>query len=245
VVRGRSRLAAPTFREADEPPRENAAAIEPPSNTVIVKAEPLEFPRGIRWPRPEEVPAAHADAYGRIREARITTGFVRKATGLGGYTDIIEANVHASRLFAVFRDVGEAIIPSAAAPIVGFKGEDPLLGPYTTRDAALAVLEPYAEPLQHDGFLEFGIIFQRGGRTEEVFIPNVKFLRIWTSRPDDVVSVLCRHGVPEMPDLQFIDEYPRVSQALPFEGHEAGWFPVLEALKERFQSLPDPPPPGA
>jgi hypothetical protein len=167
---------------------------------------------------------------------------VQKRSEHSGYRTIIEANIHASRVWDVFRDVVRAIVPEAAAPIVGIKDDEPVLGPYTTREAALSVLEPYREPLQHDGFLEFGIIFQFRGHTEEVFVTNVKFIRVWTNLPEEVVAVLARHGIPEVPDLQFIDEYPRVSEALPFEGQTSGWFPVIEGLKTRFQTLPDPPP---
>jgi hypothetical protein len=67
-----------------------------------------------------------------------------------------------------------------------------MFAPYTTREAALAVLEPYREPFRHDGFLEFGIIFQLHGHTEEVFVTNVKFIRIWTNLSDKVVAVLRR-----------------------------------------------------
>ena len=207
-----------------------------------MKAEPLEFPRGVRFPRKDETPARFDKEFARIAKARITTGFVEKKSEQSGYSTVIEANIHASRVWKVFRDLVNAIIPEAAAPIVGIKDEEPVFGPYTTREAALAVLEPYREPLQHDGFLEFGIIFQLRGHTEEVFVTNVKFIRIWTNLPDKIVAVLTRHGIPEVQDLQFIDEYPRVSEALPFDGQTSGWFPVLEALKSRFQALPGPPP---
>ena len=36
--------------------------------------------------------------------------------------------------------------------------------------AALAVLRAHAQSLQHDGFIEFGLMFQQGGKTEEVFV---------------------------------------------------------------------------
>jgi hypothetical protein len=206
------------------------------------KPEPLEFPRGVRFPRPDEVPGDRVEALRRIADAQITTGFTRTDVGKPGYSAVFEANVHASRVWDVFRDLVEAIVPEVAAAIIGIKGEDPILGPYTSRAAALGALERYREPLQHDGFLEFGIIHQWRGRTEEVFVLHVKYLRIWTNAPDAVVQVLARHGLPEVPDLQFIDDYPRVSEALPFEGQSSGWYSVIEGVKARFESLPDPPP---
>ena len=208
---------------------------------MAVKAEPLEFPKGVRFARAEEIPLPRDEALADLANARVTTGYIRKSVAEKGYSDVIEANVHASNIWAVFEALVEAIVPLAAAPIVGVKDDDPILGPYTTRSAALGVLRPYREALQHDGFLEFGVIFQLRGRTEEVFVDSVKYLRIWTNHPEDVIRVLEGNGIPSVPDLQFIDEFPRVSQALPYDGQESGWFPIIEALKAQFDSLPEPP----
>ncbi len=206
-----------------------------------MKAEPLEFPRGVRFPRADEIPAPRDEALARIASARITTGYVQKSVEKVGYSNVFEANVHASKVWDVFRALVEAIVPEAAAPIVGLKEDEPVLGPYTTRAAALGVLEPYREPLQHDGLLEFGVIFQLKGRTEEVFVHPAKWLQIWTNKPHRTIEVLEAHGIPSVPALQFIDEYPRVSETLPYEGHSTGWFPIVERLKAEFKSLPEPP----
>jgi hypothetical protein len=123
------------------------------------------------------------------------------------------------------------------------KEEEPVLGPYTTREAALEVLEPFKDHLQHDGFLEFGVIFQHQGRTEEVFVDTVKYLKIWTNQPALVTALLLKHRIPEVIGLQFIDDYPRVTEAIPLDGQQSGWYVVMEALKERFESLPPAPEP--
>jgi len=97
--------------------------------------------------------------------------------------------VHAPSLWDVFRDLALAILPAVASPIVGVRDEKPIYGPYTDRDSALAVFEPHLRHLVHDAFLEFGIIFQHRGATEEIFVPYAKYLRIWTNKPADVRSV--------------------------------------------------------
>ena len=205
-----------------------------------MSAEPLEFARGIRFPRADEIPGPVDDALARIASARVTTGYTRKDVEGKPYSSAIEANVHASQLWNVFQDLVIGLLPSPAAVIVGVKEDEPVFGPYTTRDAALNLLEPYKEPLQHDGFLEFGIIHSHDGRTEEVFVRSVKYIQIWTNSPDKAIALLEKHGISHVPDLQFVDEFPRVSQALPFGGQTSGWFAVMEGVQAGFAGLPDP-----
>lgn len=92
--------------------------------------------------------------------------------------------------------------------------------------------------LQHDGFLAFGVMFQHRGRTEEVFVAASKFLRIWTNDLGGVRAVLARHGIAEVPELEFIDEYPMVSESLRTEAGNASWPVVVQALREAFDRLP-------
>lgn len=210
-----------------------------------MKPEPLIFPRGIRYPRLDEIPGgAPSDAAARTADAErtpVTTGYVQTdRPDAQGYTTVLEANVHAPDLWAVFSELVEALLPLAAAPIVGVIHEEPVLGAYTTRDAALAVLAPYADALVHDGFLEFGCIFQRAGRTEEVFVPSAKFLRLWTAHPERAREVFERRGIPPVPDLRFIDEFPLVREAQPYGGTDSGWAPVVDELREKFRTLPEP-----
>lgn len=206
-------------------------------------SEGLILPRGVRLARPEEIPPG--SELGDATTARLMTGFVSHAQPPDKpYAALIEANVHAPSMWPVFREVAETILPPSAAPIVGVKGDEPTFGPYTTREAALDVLAGYHEHLVHDGLMEFGVIFQWQGRTEEVFVPAAKYFRIWTNHPDAVRAVLVRHGLPEVERLAFLDEYPRVSETLLQPDGSAGWVPVLESLRAAFGRLP-PPAPGA
>ena len=208
-----------------------------------MKAEPLEFPRGVRYPTTDEIPdGAPSDAAARVIDAHITpvtTGYVRiDREDATGYSAVVEANVQPADLWRVFQSLVVALLPEVAAPIAGAIDEEPLLGTYTSRDEALAVLAPYAEPLVHDGFLEFGCMFQLRGVTEEVFVPSAKFIRIWTNYPERAEVVLEAAGIPSVHNLRFIDEFPLVREAQTFAGQTSGWFTVLEALRVAFAALP-------
>lgn len=202
--------------------------------------EPLRFPRGVRLATKAELPRDIAtDALARIAQAHITTGYCATDGQAGSFTAYIEANVHADLVWRLVRALATEVLPSVAAPIIGIKDDAPLLGPYTTREAALNAFEPHIEAIQHDGLLEFGLIFQQAGKTEEVFVTSSKYLKIWTSQAVVVRRVLEAHGIPEVSDLQFIDEYPRVSESRLPDGN-AAWPLVTNALREAFDALPPP-----
>ena len=175
----------------------------------------------------------------RIARAKITTGYRVKDKLSGPFTSYVEGNVHADEVWRFVRELAVAILPTVAAPIVGVKDDSPILGPYTTRTAALEVFKPFVDDLQNDGLLEFGLIFQQGDRTEEVFVSSVKFLKVWTSQLPLVRAVLEANGIPEVPALDFIDNYPRVSQSVGPDGN-ARWPFVIESLQAAFHTLPEP-----
>ncbi|HSQ32905.1 MAG TPA: hypothetical protein VLN49_23775 [Gemmatimonadaceae bacterium] len=152
-------------------------------------AEALRFPRGVRFPKPAEVPdVVPPDELERLKTATITTGYVYRPPSKAAAMPFFEANAHADRVWALLKAIAESILPAAAAPIFGLKNEDPILGPYTTRAAATGVFEPFVGTLQHDGLFEFGIIFQRAGKTNEVFVRSVKHSRSGRLTPSACVA---------------------------------------------------------
>jgi hypothetical protein len=211
-----------------------------------VKPEPLLFPRGVRVARLDELPVgAPKEFIERLSNGSppaVTTGYRVQDESPNSF---LEANVHADRVFEVVRAVAVAILPNVAAPIVGIRGEDPVLGPYTWKNEAIRVFEPFVEQLQHDGFLEFGLMFQYKGETNEVFVRSAKYLQIWTTQLATVRRVLEDHGISEVRDLSFIDEYPTTYKTLSDEQGTAGWPLAVDALREAFAKLEQIPPPGA
>jgi hypothetical protein len=202
--------------------------------------EPLILPRGVRFPHPHELPAAAEAEQARIRRAQITTGYRLLPNTGGAYTAYIEANVHAINLYALFHELALTLMPRATAPIIGIKGGASYTGPYTIRAAALRVFEPHTQPLQHDGFLAFGLISQHEGLTEQLFVQPSKHIQIWTNQPAVARAVLARHRIPEVPDLQLMDQYPLVSESLQTSEGEATWPLVLQQVRAGFTTLPAP-----
>jgi hypothetical protein len=206
---------------------------------TIPKAEPLIFPRGVRFVLRNEMPPGNDAGLARIAKANVTTGYIRNDDGGEHFISYFEANVHAPEVFAVFKRLAGAILPGIAATLIGIKEEEPTFGPYTDLYAAISVFEPHIDLLQNDGFLEFGITFQNEGKIEEIFVSSSKFFKIWTNQPETVAQVLSDAGIPKCETIEFIDEYPMVSKSLG-KNNNAAWPGVVEAIKREFESLPPP-----
>jgi len=205
--------------------------IKPPTT------EALKFPRGVRLATEVEIPRSKdkLDALARIQNANITTGFVLTTTADPGFSTYIEANVHADEIWSAFESLAVRLLPDVSAPLIGWKDDDVTFGPYTSKSAALAVFRTHAECLQHDGFIEFGLMFQQGGKTEEVMVTGSKYLRIWTNNPTLASETLLSHGIACVDKLQFIDDYPRVTErivGIPTSDE------TISAIISAFQSLP-------
>lgn len=197
------------------------------------KAEPLVFPRGVRFPRNDEMPGDASEVLSRIAKAHITTGYtVTKVEGKL-YNTYIEANVHAPNVFEVFQQLVFALMPNIAAPIIGIKEDEPVFGPYIDRALAVGIFQPHTDLLQNDGFLEFGILHQSEFAFEEVFVASPKYFKIWTNYGSRVEEVLQSNSIPKCEELEFIDEYPMVSLSLS-EDDSAAWPRPYYAIQEEF-----------
>jgi hypothetical protein len=199
--------------------------------------EALRFPRGVRLAAESDLPRNkdRLARLARIQNANITTGFVLAASADPGFSTYIEANVHADEVWSAFETLASLLLPDVSAPLVGWKDGEATLGPYTDRAAALAVLRAHAETLQHDGFIEFGLMFQQDGKTEEVMVKASKDMRIWTNQPTVARETLFSLGIPSVEKLEFIDEYPRVTERLVGDPSSRE---TISTIIGAFQSLP-------
>jgi hypothetical protein len=199
--------------------------------------EALRFPRGVRLATEGDLPKdkERLEKLARLQHAKITTGFVLTTGADSGFSTYIEANVHADEVWSVFEALASHLLPEVSAPLVGWKDEDAALGPYTDKAAAIAVLRAHAENLQHDGFIEFGMMFQQGGKTEEIMVKGSKHFQIWTNNPAVATDTLLTLGIPHVEKLQFIDEYPRVTERLKDDSSSDT---IVSAIVNAFQSLP-------
>lgn len=202
--------------------------------------EPLLLPRGVRFPRPDELPPGSESELARIRQAEVTTGYVIHPNTAGPFTAYIDAQAHAINLFPLFHDLVFRLLPRSAAPIIGLKDTEPHLGPYSIRAAALRLFEPHTQVLQHDGLLAFGMIAQEDGRIEQVFVPPSKRLQVWTNQPDAAREVLGHHRIPELQELPLLDQFPLVYESMRDDSGASLAGGVVDRVRSGFSQLPKP-----
>jgi hypothetical protein len=203
----------------------------------IQAPEALRFPRGVRLAAETDLRKNEdrSRLVEKIAGAHITIGFIKKPGKDSGYSAYFEANVHADRVWTTFEALSAVLLSEVAAPLIGWKDADPTFGPYTDKKAALDVLRLHAESLQHDGYIQFGLMHQADTLTEEIFVMPSKYLQIWTNQPELTASTLLLSGVSPVESLQFIDEFPHVTERLK-DGPSST--EVIARIKSDFNNLP-------
>ena len=194
----------------------------------------LVFPDGIRLAHASELPGPESErvaALERIQSANIAAGYQITEAVDARFSHYAEANVDAPRAWAVFRDLCEALLGHSATLLLGHVDDDPT--PVGTVDTAelLALLEPHQYQLMHDGWTQFGLLDQRHGQLNEVFIAPTKHFKVWLCDAGRFRAVMEAHAVPSAGVLEFIDQYPRVTTPL---GDRAA-FPDHDRLVEHFR----------
>jgi len=187
----------------------------------------LELAKGIHFPSKSEfccTPEIKKSEYIKAKEIfdseceNITNGYKiiiqnQKDTG---YKYYFEINVDASLLWNLFWDIGDTLFDELnnIYCIYGFKdSEDFELGDYKDKKYIKSVLQKYEYSIVNDGFLSLGIAFDKG-IVEEVLIDSFKFLRVFTSQKEKLLSVLEKYNLSEKTDIRFIDEFAVVSETV-------------------------------
>lgn len=177
-------------------------------------ANSLVFPDSLRLANRDELPGPEAErelAWSRIQAAQIRMGFVLFESRDPTFAFYGEANVHAPKIWIVFRDLCEHLLGRQATLVMGEIDDDPAAIGTAEVGQILRLLEPHAYQLAHDGWLQFGLVHQGDNRVAEVFVAPTKHFKLWFDDAAVLRSVMRQHGVPEVHMLQFIDEYPHVT----------------------------------
>ena len=177
----------------------------------------LELPETIRAARPEEAPAQE-DIQNRIaaaQYARIQEGYTVKLADDASlpFSFFSEINVNNSRLFPLFMRLLEPL-PEIVSFIFSHIDEEAHYSEYRNKAEVIALLSRFELELTKDGFFEFGIIYQDQEQLQEVFVKRAKYLQCWASDMDAFLDVMNEFGLHHVPDLNFMDEYPMVTEML-------------------------------
>lgn len=172
------------------------------------------------------------------KRAHIAPGYrIYPAPEGAPYAFYARCNVDAPLLWDAFEALVRCV-PDPVGTIAGIKDQKPRMLPYAPKEEVLRVLRLYRRELSEDALIEFGLIHQTRTTTHEVFVPAAKYISVWlTDRADFECTMKALH-LEQIPDLRFVDEFPRVSSSLSAIVKEA-LHPedVIAELEERIDDL--------
>lgn len=179
----------------------------------------IELPITIRAPRKDEVPAnsSASKRLEKLRDANIHEGyklFRNLRTSESPLFDIYaEININNSRLWDLILSLSQEL-PTIIALIFGQDNENLINGDYREKSQILNELEKHKKELCQDGFIEWGLIFHDNHELIEIFIKDAKYIQFWGNDLKSLEEKLHSFNLTEDSNIEFIDEYPKVVEAL-------------------------------
>ncbi|MPM13548.1 hypothetical protein SDC9_59905 [bioreactor metagenome] len=200
-----------------------------------------KLPLGIGVPKDENYPSElDAKAINEKRNsANIVEGFVLHEVSNEKFSNYAEVNIDGDKIWDVFCSLANKLVGDVAYGVMGFKDEDPTLSNFTSKEKLLTIFEEYKFELTNDGFLEFGIAYYDENSMNEIYVSSFKYMRVWTDRKEDLVNILNEYGIEEIQGLQFIDEFPVVSEALKADVDKGirHYSEVIEAIERELAQM--------
>jgi len=152
----------------------------------------------------------------RQQAANIVQGFTLKdnSSHQEPFTFYCEINIDNANLWGLF----QAFLlqfPDEVYFVYGHKDDETLYcSQFKDKFEILNILTPYEIELTMDCFLKFGIAFQSKDYFEELLIMPAKYLQYWGANTEPFAKIMRTFALNQIDDLNFIDEYPLVTESL-------------------------------
>lgn len=200
----------------------------------------LRLPPTMSMPTRDEAPSTiDLEAVDRARaSARIEPGYrITIPEDTSGFDFHALVNVHTDELWRVFEALAHRL-PEPTAVILNERDEAPYLGSYGPLLARMQVLRLFRTELVNDPFLEFGVIHGTADGTEEVFVAYAKYLKVWGRGLDSFRAAMAELGLPEVPELRLVNEFPlamlSLNRAIDGAAHHSE---TIERIVDRLDAL--------
>jgi len=199
------------------------------------------LPLGIRIPNSDEYPKGNdsKSINDKRNSANIIQAFVLREVSGEKFSYYVEVNIDADKIWDVFCELTNKLIGDIAYGIIGFKDEEPKLSEYSKTERIVEIFEKYKFELTNDGYLEFGIANNDENSMNEIFVSSFKYMKIWTTSKVLLIETLNSFGIQQIENLQFIDEFPVVSEALSGSSVKGirHYSEVMECIEREFEKV--------
>lgn len=200
-----------------------------------------KLPIGIRVPEDNEYPSNSdiAEINRNRNAANIVSGYKLYKVKGEKYSYCAEINIDSDKIWDVFCELARELMGNSSYGIIGFKEEEPNLSKFTKTDKIIKIFNTYKFELTNDGFLEFGIATYDDKSLNEVFVTSFKYFKVWTSDREILVRTLKKFGINKIRNLEFIDDYPVISEALDCDSASGikNDSEVLDSILQQFKEI--------
>ena len=177
----------------------------------------LELPITIRTARIDELPYSDelSEKLKKRASAKIIEGytFQENPTKELPFKFYCEININNSKLWTLFQ-VLLFTFPDNASFIFGASDAAPTYSDYSDKFVILDKLKQFETELTKDGFIEFGVMYHDENSLIEAFVDRTKYIKYWGIDKTTFNNIMTEFGLAQVDDLNFIDEFPLVTESL-------------------------------
>ena len=203
----------------------------------------LELPKTLRPPEMDEVPM-NSSVKERLelrKTAKIVEGYKilpkddnPEHSNLA-FNFYAEINIDNSKLWNLILALSNEL-PNEVSLIFNHVDSEPNYGKYSEKNRTLEFLNKYKTEITSDTFIDFGMIFHSESELIEIFIPESKYIKFWGVNQESFLKIMDSFNLKEIEGIEFVDEYPKVREALRlFENNITESNELIELLKKEFE----------
>ncbi|WP_375182235.1 hypothetical protein [Chryseobacterium sp.] len=202
----------------------------------------LESPKTIRFLNEDEIPnnPSILKRWEESKTANIVQGYTFKLKENNsenesiGFDFFAEINIDNSNLWNLIVALSKTL-PEVAAVLFGHIDFDLNYGNYEEKDSILKFINQYKKELTQDAFINFGLIYNDDENLVEIFIDESKYIKYWGVDEELFRKIMNDFKLEEIENLEFIDEYPKVREALTrFDENAIDSNLLIEKLSEKY-----------
>ena len=202
----------------------------------------LESPKTIRFLNEDEIPnnPSILKRWEESKTANIVQGYTFKLKENNsenesiGFDFFAEINIDNSNLWNLIVALSKTL-PEVAAVLLGHIDFDLNYGNYEEKDSILKFINQYKKELTQDAFINFGLIYNDDENLVEIFIDESKYIKYWGVDEELFRKIMNDFKLEEIENLEFIDEYPKVREALTrFDENAIDSNLLIEKLSEKY-----------
>jgi hypothetical protein len=187
-------------------------------NEIKIMKENLELPITLRAPNIDEVPANSrvSERLEKRKTANIVEGYIIHQKD--NKTDFefnfyAEININNSNLWNLIVALSKEM-PEIIAVIFGQEGSELNYGQYSNKEDTLRFLSKYSKEIITDAFIEMGLIFHSENELIEIFVSESKYIKFWGINEESFIQIMNNFNLKQIDNIEFVDEYPKVREAL-------------------------------